>query len=65
MTLNNENVTVRTLTVLKHLGITTFKELQSAVLPSIGQMVYYNFLLNIDIRYSQRVANEINELLNK
>jgi len=64
MTLDNSTVTVRTLTVLKHLGITTFEQLQKADLPLFGQIVYYCPLAKIRIEYTKKVHKEILELLN-
>jgi hypothetical protein len=64
MELTNEFVTVRTLTVLKHLGITTLEQLREADLPLFGQIVYYCPLARIRIEYTKKVHKEILELLN-
>ena len=64
MLLNNENVTIRTLTILKHLGVTNVEQLRVIQLPKVGEVVYYNPLAMIKIIYSNRVNQEILTILN-
>lgn len=64
MILSNENITIGTLTVLKHLGITTYEQLKEFKPPKINELIYYNPLARIERRYTKKVDNEIKELLN-
>lgn len=64
MVLSNENVTVRTLTVLKYLGVTTYEELKNFIAPQINAVVYYNPIARIEVRYTKKVDSEVKELLN-
>ncbi len=65
MTLSNEDLTVRTITVLRCLKVTTLEELKALELPTIGTRVYFSPLAMIQIFYTQRVEDEIKDFLEK
>ncbi len=63
MQLSNEDLTVRTITVLRCLKVTTLEELKALTLPTIGTRVYFSPLALIQIFYTERVDTEIKEFL--
>lgn len=64
MILNNENVSIRTLTILKHLGVSTLEELRNLELPKVGAIIKYYGLAGATITYTKKVNDEILTLLN-
>lgn len=54
------DLTVRTTTVLKHLGITTLDELKQAKLPEVGAVVFQVPIANVRLIYTNKVQAEIN-----
>lgn len=62
MKLSNEQLTVRTLTTLRHLKIETVEELKSAILPSVGTVIN-RCIISGNFVYSQRVDTEIRAYL--
>lgn len=63
MLLSNEFLTVRTMTVLRCLNVTTLEQLKALTLPTIGTRVYFSPLAMIQIFYTQKVEDEIKEYL--
>ncbi len=57
------DLTVRTTTVLKHLGISTLDELKQAKLPEVGAVVFRVAVANVTVVYTTKVQTEINLIL--
>jgi hypothetical protein len=65
MAIDNYIFTIRTLKVLNHLGIKTMDELKTFKLPNIGDIVFKQTTLKLEVRYTQKIDNEIKTFLNK
>jgi hypothetical protein len=63
MLLSNEFLTVRTLTVLRCLNVTTVEQLKALTLPTIGTRVFFSPLAMIKIFYTTKVDTEIKDFL--
>lgn len=63
MELSNEFITVRTLTILKALNVTTFEELKKLTLPEVGKIIKYLPLAGVKLVYTQKADEEIKDYL--